>query len=49
MTDTHCGLGQAYRGLTGEFLLLWVVSVATSVSPRVCFILILVSISVFLR
>ena len=39
----------AYRGLTGEFLLLQNFSVAISVSPHVCFILVLILISVFLR
>ena len=49
MTDTHSGfvLGQAFHGLTGGFLLLWNFSVAISVSPHACFILILIS--VFLR
>ena len=42
-------LGQAYRGLTGGFLLLWNFSVAISVSPHVCFILVLILISMFLR
>ena len=37
------------RGLTGGFLLLWNFSVAISVSPHVCFILVLILISVFLR
>ena len=32
-------LGQAYRGVTGGFLLLWIFSVAISMSPHVCFIL----------
>ena len=36
-------LGWAYRGLTGGFLLLQNFSVAISVSPHVCFILVLVS------
>ena len=40
-------LGQVYRGLTGGFLLLQLFSVAFSVSPCVCFILILIS--MFLR
>ena len=42
-------LGWAYRGLTGGFLLLQNFSVAISVSPHVCFILILILISMFLR
>ena len=42
-------LGWAYRGLTGGFLLLQNFSVAFSVSPHVCFILVLILISVFLR
>ena len=33
-------LGWAYRGLTGGFLLLQNFSVAISVSPHVCFILV---------
>ena len=41
-------LGQACRGLTGGFLLLRIFSVAISVSPRVCFILVLILISMFL-
>ena len=32
-------VGQAYRGLTGGFLLLRIFSVGISVSPHVCFIL----------
>ena len=35
-------LGRAYRGLTGGFLLLWNFSVAISVSPHICFILVLI-------
>ena len=35
-------LGWAYRGLTGGFLLLQNFSVAISVSPHVCFILVLI-------
>ena len=42
-------LGWAYRGLTGGFLLLQNFGVAISVSPNVCFILILILISTFLR
>ena len=42
-------LGRAYRGLTGGFLLLRNFSVAISVSPHVCFILVLILISMFLR
>ena len=38
-------LGWAYRGLTGGFLLLQNLSVAISVSPHVCFILVLILIS----
>ena len=41
-------LGWAYRGLTGGFLLLQNFSVAISVS-HVCFILVLILISMFLR
>ena len=40
-------LDRVYRGLTGGFLLLRNLSVAISVSPHVCFILILIS--MFLR
>ena len=40
---------RAYRGLTGGFLLLRNFSVAISVSPHVCFILVLILISMFLR
>ena len=43
-------LGKVYRGLTGGRLLLRNFSVAISVSPRVCFILvIIILISMFLR
>ena len=42
-------LGWAYRGLAGWFLLLQNFSVAISVSPHVCFILVLILISMFLR
>ena len=42
-------LGRAYRGSTGGFLLLQYFSVAISVSPHVCFILVLILISMFLR
>ena len=42
-------LGWAYRGLTGGFLLLQNFSVTISVSPHVCFILVLILISMFLR
>ena len=48
-TNFRVVLGWAYRGLTGEFLLLQNFSVAISVSPPVCFILVLILISVFLR
>ena len=41
-------LGWACRGLTGGFLLLQSFGVAVSVGPRVCFVLVLVLISVFL-
>ena len=40
---------QANRGLTGGFLLLRNFSAAISVSPRVCFILVLILISMFQR
>ena len=43
------GLGWAYRGITGGVFLLQNFSVAISVSPHVCFILVLILISVFLR
>ena len=42
-------LGWPYRGFTGGFLLLQIFSVAISVSPHVCFILVLILIFVFLR
>ena len=42
-------VGWAYRGLTVGFLLLRIFSVAISVSPHVCFILVLIFISMFLR
>ena len=42
-------LGRAYRGLTGGFLLHRNFSVAISVSPHVCFILVLMLISMYLR
>ena len=42
-------LGRAYPGLTGGFLLLRNFSLAISVSPHVCFILVLILISMFLR
>ena len=54
-TDKNCWpgvkvvLGWAYRGLTGGFLLLQNLSVAISVSPDVCFILVLILICMFLR
>ena len=38
-----------YRGLTDGFLLLQNFCVAISVSPHVCFILVLILISMFLR
>ena len=38
-----------YRGLTGGFLLLRNFSVAISVSPHVCFVLVLILISMYLR
>ena len=47
--DIRVVLGWAYRGLTGGFLLLQNFSVAISVSPHVCFILVLILISMFLR
>ena len=47
--DLRVVLGWAYRGLTGGFLLLQNFSVAISVSPHVCFILVLILISMFLR
>ena len=42
-------LGRAYRGLTGWFLFLRNFSVIISVSPHVCFILVLILISMFLK
>ena len=47
--DFRVVLGWAYRGLTGGFLLLQNFCVAISVSPHVCFILVLILISMFLR
>ena len=41
-------LGWACRGLAGGFLLLQGFCVAVSVGPRVCFVLVLVLVSVFL-
>ena len=41
--------GQAYRCLTGEFLLLRIFSAAISVSPHVCSMLDLILISMFLK
>ena len=40
---------EAYRGLAGGFLLLRNFSVAVSVSPHVCFVLVLILISMFPR
>ena len=48
-SDFRVVLGWAYRGLTGGFLLLQNFSVAISVSPHVCFILVSILISMFLR
>ena len=42
-------LGWACRGLAGGFLLLRSFGVAVSVGPHVCFVLVLVLISMFLR
>ena len=42
-------LGWACRGLAGGFLLLQNFSAAISVSPHVCFVLVLILVSVFLR
>ena len=42
-------VGRACRSLTSGFLLLRNFSVAISVSPHVCFILVLILISMFLR
>ena len=41
-------LGWAYRGLAGGFLLLHSFGVAVSVGPHVCFVLVLILVSVFL-
>ena len=49
LEDFRVVLGWAYRGLTGGFLLLQNFCVAISVSPHVCFILVLILISMFLR
>ena len=43
------GFGRANRGLTGGFSLLQKFSVAIFLSPHVCFILVLILISMFLR
>ena len=43
------GYMSSFRGLTGGFLLLWIFSVAISVSPNVCFILVLILVSMFQR
>ena len=50
-TDWNAWLGalNEHVGLTGGFLLLQNYSVAISVSPHVCFILVLILISMFLR
>ena len=45
----NLGLGRACRGLTGGFLFLRNFSVAISVSPPVCCILVLIVFSMFLR
>ena len=42
-------LGQAYRRLTGGYLVHQIFSVAISASPHVCFNLVLLLISMFLR
>ena len=49
-TNFETGLSRynLYRGLTGGFLLLQNFCVAISVSPHVCFILVLILISMFL-
>ena len=47
--NTITAFRKAYRGLTGGFLLLQNFCVAISVSPHVCFILVLILISMFLR
>ena len=44
-----CASSLSYCGLTGGFLLLRNFSVAISVSPHVCFILVLILISMFLK
>ena len=49
LTILFLGRLRAYRGLTGGFLLLQNFCVAISVSPHVCFILVLILISMFLR
>ena len=41
--------GRAYLGLIGWFLLFRIFSVAISVNPHVCFILVLILIFMFLR
>ena len=49
MSPLVASAAAVYRGLTGGFLLLRNFSVAISVSPHVCFILVLILISMFLR
>ena len=48
-SENLCLLSKLNRGLTGGFLLLQNFCVAISVSPHVCFILVLILISMFLR
>ena len=48
MTSILCFLGRTYSGLTVGWLLLRNFSVAISVSPHICLILVLILISVFL-
>ena len=49
VTTFRVVLGCSYRGLTVGFLLLQNFSVTISVSPHVCFILVLILSSMFLR
>ena len=49
MVNFQVVFGWAYRGLICGFPLLQNFSVAISVSPHVCFILVLILISMFLR
>ena len=49
LEGSNSNFGRAYRGLTSGFLLFRNFSVAISVSPHVCFILVLILVSMFLK